>query len=187
MRKLAFLLVIVLVAAAAGDLWLRAYASDRIAGRLASSLALEAEPEVEIGGFPFLLAALRGRFDSISIGGVGLERDGVELRSVELRLRSVRVEVTDALTNLDRVRIGSGRGAAVLPRDEIVGRLEAAGVPADALPMEGEIPLEGASLSFGPHNFPLPVITDEMVWERAVVTNGDVHLSFRLGRTRLDL
>ena len=189
MRKLLILLVVLLVAAAAGDLWLRNYASDRIAARLASSLELEEEPEVEIGGFPFLLGALRGRFESISISGTSLTRDGIELQEVELTLENVRVAVTDALTNLDKVRVGSGRGGAVLTRDELVGELQGAGAPIDpaTLPTDGEIPLEGASLVLGPHNFPLPVITDEMVWERARVEDGDVHLSFRLGRTRLDL
>jgi hypothetical protein len=188
-RKLLIVVVILLVAAAAGDLWLRNYASDRIASRLATSLELEEEPEVAIGGFPFLLGALRGRFESISISGTKLTRDGIELQEVELTLRDVRLAVTDALTNLDKVRVGSGTGAAVLTRDELMGELEGAGVPVDAvaLPQNGEIPLQGASLVLGPHNFPLPVVTDEMVWERARVRGGDVHLSFRLGRTRLDL
>ena len=189
MRKLLILLIVVLVAAAAGDLWLRNYASDRIAARLATSLELNEEPEVEIGGFPFLLGALRGRFESISISGASLTREGIELEEVGLTLKNVRVAVTDALTNLDKVRVGSGHGEAVLTEDELVGELQGAGAPIDpaTLPDDGEIPLEGASLVLGPHNFPLPVVTDEMVWERAVVRDGDVHLSFRLGRTRLDL
>ncbi len=189
MRKLLIALVILLVAAAAGDLWLRNYASDRIAARLATSLELDEEPEVEIGGFPFLLGALRGRFESITISGAGLMRDGIELQEVELTLRDVRVAVTDALTHLDKVRIGGGNGAAVLTRDELEGELEGGGVPFDAaaLPQDGDIPVEGASLVLGPHHFPLPVVTDEMVWERARVRDGDIHLSFRLGRTRLDL
>jgi hypothetical protein len=188
-RKLLVLLVLLVVAAAAGDLWLRNFASDRIAARLATSLDLDSEPEVDIGGFPFLLGALRGRFESISISGVGLTRDGVELREVELTLENVRVAVTDALTNLDKVRVGGGRGAALLSREEIESELEAAGIPAGEapLPTEGELSLEGASLVLGPHNLPLPLVTDEMVWERARIVDGDVELSFRLGRTRLDL
>lgn len=186
-RKLLIVVIALLIAAAAGDLWLRNYASDRIAARLATSLDLETEPDVEVGGFPFLLAALRGRFDSISISGAGLSRDGIELQEVELHLDDVRVAVADALTHLDKVRIGRGRGAAVLTREEIERRLAEAGIDAALLPAEGEIPLEGASLVLGPHNLPLPVVTDEMVWERARLRDGDVHLSFRLGRTRLDL
>lgn len=91
--------------------------SKRLAAEIQTSQGLSVRPRVDIGGFPFLTQVLRGRYDDVRVvAGSPITVRGVEIDRVALRLRGVRLPLSDVLR--DRVAdlpVASTRGTAVVP------------------------------------------------------------------------
>ena len=107
--KLLIGLVLLLLLLVGVDRVAEEVAEDRIAQQLTADLA--SEPTVEVGGFPFLTQALRGRYGSIQVSG-DTTQQGVRVAGFDADLEGARVPLRDAL---------GGRVAAV-PVDRLDGR-----------------------------------------------------------------
>lgn len=108
--------------------------ADRVAehvaeGVLADQLAdqLGARPSVEIGGFPFVTQALRGRYDDLRLHADRVDRAGLVLRDVTADLSGARVPLSEALTGsvravpVARVSAGGVVAYADLPAADLHG------------------------------------------------------------------
>ncbi len=93
MRKLLLIVPLLLVGLYVGaDLGLKSLAEARVAQELKSSLGLQADPKVSLGGFPFLPKFFSGRFASVTITnakGTGTDQH-VPFSRGDLTLRDVR-------------------------------------------------------------------------------------------------
>jgi hypothetical protein len=102
-----------------------ALAGDRVAESLVESAVqtrLSAEgferPSVEMGGFPFLTQAVRGRYGEVRVRAAAAEVG-------EGRVRGVRAVLRDVRTGGDGVRIGSGTARATVPYAQVRRALDA--------------------------------------------------------------
>lgn len=121
------LIVLLLLAGAllALDRGLNAYAERRVTSELQSSLALDAPPEVEIRGFPFLTQAVRNHFARVDLtaSGVSGSRSPGE---PPLEIRMLQAELYDVRTADGYRRITAGRldGRATLAYDSLASYSE---------------------------------------------------------------
>ena len=113
MKKLVIALVVLLVLLVGADRVAEQVAEGRIAQQLAAELA--ARPTVEIGGFPFLTQALRGRYQDIAVSGDSASRQGVRVTDFRAHLEGVRVPLSDALAGrVGAVPVDQVRGTALV-------------------------------------------------------------------------
>lgn len=94
MRKLLAVLLGIVLAVVADRLAVRAV-QDAVATRVQAAGALPTAPSVEVGGFPFLTQALRGRYDDVVVrasdvpaGTLTVEQFSAQLRGVQVPLRA---------------------------------------------------------------------------------------------------
>jgi len=121
-RRLLVALAAVLVVLVLLDRLAAAVTERALAGRLQTVEHLSSRPSVTIGGFPFLTQLLAGRYRQIDLRARPLERDGVRISSVTVRLSGVSVRLTDALAGrVQRVPIRHGAGTADLSYRDLTG------------------------------------------------------------------
>ena len=206
MRTFVVTLVILLGLAVAGDFVARNAAENQVAARAASSLELEDEPDVTIGGFPFLLNFARGTLPTVELAAEGVARRGITLREVVLTLENVRFD-WEALSNgSGSVRIGGGTGRALLTEDDFNALLREQGVPAEVRVSDGavvaivegaeapaEVTLEGDSLLLSvpevgaAYEIALPQIGSRMGYRSARLVERGLELRVGLRAGRLEL
>lgn len=153
--------VVLLGLAATADLVARGIAERRIAERAASSLDLDDEPDVTIGGWPFVLAVLNGTIPEIEVESAHVTRRDVSLDKVSLRLLDVEFDVASLGADGGRVKIGGGEGEATMTDDSLTSLLQSEGAPvevrfegsrvlvrAEGVPGEarGDVSLDGGDL-----------------------------------------
>ncbi len=189
MRRLGAIAV-ALIAFLIVDSVARVYVGNQIGDSLAAALSLEGEPDVMIGGFPFLWSAVTGELDNVSISVEELSRGDVALQDVSVTLSGVEASpLAGALGRLQRVAIRSGRGRAevrLAQLEELLGRSGRL-VGNLSLAELGMPNVDGSTLSLGPLDLRLPVIAEGMTYESAELIDGRVHLRFKLPRTKLRL
>lgn len=125
----AFLVVLVVLA-------LAGVGGDRLAQRLATDEAeqrLVAEgfqdPQVDVGGFPFLTQLLSREFDTVDVGSTSVQRDGLRARG--LTATATRVSAPSG----GQVSVGRLTGEATVTYDEVLRRL---GLPGLRLARAGD-------------------------------------------------
>lgn len=168
---LATLLVLLLLAVAV-DVGLRLVAERWLEDRLQETLTLRARPDLDIGGFPFLVQFARSEIEEVDLTLRDLRVGGLHLDEVTIGLRNVLFDRSDVLAGRPgsvRVRRGAAsveideptlnevlrdRGVPVTlellgPRVRATSRIEvgAGRVTATA---EGAVDLEGSALVFEP-------------------------------------
>jgi hypothetical protein len=186
-KKLIILAVVVIVGAVIADSALRSYASNQVAGKLQSALDLTKEPEVSIGGFPFLVEALSGRLESMSISARGLEKDGVTLSDVDVTLSNVRISLSGLISGKSRkARIGSMRGTASLRTEDLAAALGEPGFDVSAFD-PGIVSIDGTTLSIGPTTLELPSIVEGVEYTEAELDGDLIRLSFASRRTSIEI
>lgn len=171
-RAILVTILVLLLLAVAVDLGLRFLAERWLEDRVQETLALEARPDLDIGGFPFLLQFARGEIEEVDLTLRDLRVQPLHLDEVTIRLRNVVFDRADVLAGRPgsvRVR----RGAATVeideptlnevlrdqsvpvtvellgPRVRATSRIEVEGQEATAT-TEGTLELDGATLVFEP-------------------------------------
>lgn len=123
MKRLAITLLVLLVLLLAAD-----RAGAEIAGRAVAAQAqvaagLAAEPEVTIGGFPFLTQALGGRYDRVEVRAEAVTTADLTLRRLDATLSGVRVPLSAALSgSVDSVPVDRVAARALVGFDELSRR-----------------------------------------------------------------
>ncbi len=98
MRKLVVSLVVLVVLLVAVDFGLRFFATQRIGSAVAATFGLAAAPDVSISGFPFVLQAINGEYDTISIRLPDVQLGAVRGVSATADLIGVKIPLADALS-----------------------------------------------------------------------------------------
>ena len=158
---------------------------------LETSLDLPEEPDVSIGGFPFLLDLGDGRLESVTVRLRELDRTGIKVERLRVVLEDISFSISDAVAGeLDRVRVERGHGSATLSGSILEGLLSgisSRGVPVPEISID-DLPgleVEGTTLVVGPARVELPVLMEEMRYSSARISEGEVILDFRIDRTSL--
>ena len=187
MKKILILAVLVIVGGVIADSALRSYASNKVAGELQSALDLTKEPEVSIGGFPFLIEALSGRMESVSISAQGLEKDDVTLSDIDVTLSKVRISLSGLISGKSKkVRIGSALGTASLKTEDLATALGEPGFNISAFD-PGIVSIDGTTLSIGPTTVELPSIVDGIEYTDAELDGNLIRLTFESKKTSIEL
>ena len=97
MRALLVVLVVLLGLAAVADRVAVGVAEDRVAETIAERGELSGTPEVSIEGWPFLTQAVGGEYQDVRIRLTAEDLDQPEGTSADVRLRGVRLPLSDVL------------------------------------------------------------------------------------------
>jgi len=180
-KRLIVFLVVLAVLFFAADFFLRMTAERAAARLIADRVSLQAEPEVDFGGFPFLFSAVRGHFDRITIDvasaredeikvdDIHLTLEGVELRPLEvlggegsLRARSLRGRGVISEATLNRTIAGEGPDVEIEVEDgRILVTSGDLSVPANALVARNRLVFSAGEV-LGPLEAPLPTLLPDV-------------------------
>lgn len=109
------------------DLGARSVAEDRIESRLASSFEGERGLEIEVGGTFFVPQVLSGEFESITASADSIRRDGLALRDVEIRFRTVEVSLSNLMDGKGALSVAGGSGSGSITERSLNAGLRRAG------------------------------------------------------------
>lgn len=214
MKKLAILLLILVVLAVVADSWVRGVAERRLATELQSSFDSGEDVEVSLGGFPFVIRAVSGHLPEAEIRSPKLVREGIRFTDVTLAFKDLRFSLGKLLDgNIRSISIGSGEGSVALDEAALskaiarTGRgvdieIVESGVRITSGPVSGVVPLtiseEGLVLPIEQLGvlavnqlgrqivIPLPKVVGDLTYESVEVVNHHVELSFTLDDVRLN-
>ncbi|HWG92909.1 MAG TPA: DUF2993 domain-containing protein [Mycobacteriales bacterium] len=96
--RLLVLLVVLGVVAVVADRWAARAVERAVATHLATAGGLDAPPEVEVRGTPFLTQAVRGRYDDVVVRAEGVQAGELRVRQFVAQLRGVQVPLGEALS-----------------------------------------------------------------------------------------
>ncbi|WP_234440400.1 DUF2993 domain-containing protein [Streptomyces rimosus] len=178
--KTAKLLVAVLVCVAflaLSDRFAVLYAQHAAAEKLKESLHLNAAPEVDIKGFPFLTQVVGKRLEQVDVTVPDLAADRVSLAKVEASAKDVRLD-GDLPTSLTGATVGSMQGTVLLSFDDMNRELGASQVKFSELGPNsvravGQLPIAGHEL--------------RVQAEAHIRQAGDRGISTDIGKMRLDI
>lgn len=156
-------LVILAVLFIGGDIFLKNVTETRAEKQVENLLDLRTTPEVELGGWPFIVRALSGSFPTVELSVTDTRLRGVELEDVQISLTDVGFSLGELLGgSQEAVKFGGGEGSAVMTSEGMTQALRRQGTPAKIslnedgsvtirdprLPQEvtGEMTLEGRSI-----------------------------------------
>lgn len=112
------------------DTFAKRTAEGRVAARLKSELRLRSEPEVSLGGSPFLPSLLRGEISEVHLSASDVDFGRpVTVSEVELEMRRVRFSLADIVDERGGVRLQGGDGTATLTEDDVNATLGHEGAP----------------------------------------------------------
>ncbi|BDM72942.1 hypothetical protein HEK616_64290 [Streptomyces nigrescens] len=153
------------------------YAQNKTAEKLKSALHLNATPEVDIQGFPFLTQVLDKRVDQVKVTIPDLAADRVSLAKFEATARDVRLD-GDLPSSIKGATIGSMHGDVLLAFDDMnrelgSSQVKFSGMGHDSVRAVGQLPIAGQELR----------VRAEARIRRA----GDRGVSTDISRMRLDI
>ncbi|MEU2788751.1 DUF2993 domain-containing protein [Streptomyces sp. NPDC007100] len=143
--------VVVLVAfLALSDRFAVLYAQNKAEEKLKESLHLNANPEVDIKGFPFLTQVLGKRLEQVDVTVPDLAADRVSLAKVEASAKDIRLD-GDLPDSIKGATVGSMRGTVLLSFDDMNRELGASQVKfselgPDSVQAVGRLPIAGHEL-----------------------------------------
>lgn len=118
MKWLIGLFLVLALLVAVGDRVGEGVAEDALADQLTEELG--SRPEVEIGGFPFLTQAVRGRYDEIRASAPRVQQGAIALADVRSVLRGVQVPLSDAVGgSVDRVPVEELTASGLVSYDDL--------------------------------------------------------------------
>lgn len=203
MRKALVALVLLLLVAAAADVFARRAAEERVAGRLQRTFDLASEPEVSVREMPFLVALLRGEISSIVMKGHRVGSEDVILDDVKVEMDDVRFSLSDVVDGSGRVTSRGGSGSASITQVSLNKALGNAGAPftlsleaggatanSEAGAAQGDVALEGDALSLKARGAPavvldLPSLGGRVAYESLSLEAGRVTLAFTVDGLQL--
>lgn len=117
-RLLGLLLLVALLAVL--DRGAAAYAERALATELQSSGGLVQRPQIDVGGFPFLTQAVRGRYDRIEVAATDVPAGERTLTRLDAVLTGVRVPLGDVVSGVvDEVPVDAVDARVVLSYAEL--------------------------------------------------------------------
>ncbi|MGW7024763.1 DUF2993 domain-containing protein [Streptomyces decoyicus] len=153
------------------------YAQNKAAEKVKDALHLNATPEVDIAGFPFLTQVMGKHVDQVKVTIPDLAADRVSLAKFEATANDVRID-GDLPTSIKGATIGTMHGSVLLAFDDMNRELGASQVKfsemgPNAVRAVGQLPIAGHELR----------VRAEARIQRA----GDRGISTDISRMRLDI
>ena len=122
------------------DALARNVAEGRAASYLQSEIGLEEEPEVSLGGTPFLFQAIGGSIPNVQVNADELVAKGLELHDVAITFDSVEVSLGSLLSgDAEKITTAGGDGTAHLKAAALSRYLKQQGAPAEIVIVRGAI------------------------------------------------
>lgn len=148
MVALVVLLGLLVVADRAGA----AYAARVVAEEVQRAAGLDARPDVDVGGFPFLTQAVAGRYERIDVRATDVPADDLVIAVLEASLDGVRAPLSDVLSqSLAEVPVDRVTARALLSYDVLAERYGTEGLviepDGDRLRITGELSIADQTLS----------------------------------------
>ncbi|MEV0844954.1 LmeA family phospholipid-binding protein [Streptomyces sp. NPDC049954] len=112
---------------ALGDRWAVLFAEHEAAEKIKDAMHLEATPEVDIGGFPFVTQLARKRLDSVTVTVPDVAADRVSLAKVSATAENIRIDA-DLPSTFRSVDVGRVHGEVLLSFDDLNRELGASQV-----------------------------------------------------------
>lgn len=203
MKTLLVTIAVLVALVVSGDFFVKNVAENRAETQIQQTLGLEEAPQVDFGGFPFVLNALTGTFGDVEVFADQLTVEGVRLDRVDVLMRDVEISLGKLLGgDSESVRTGGGEGEASMSEADLRKALRKQGVDAriqlnddgsvtiddPRLPMSvsGEMALEGRQIVITSSEAPaeysvtLPKLIDGLVYEELTVESSILKVSFSL-------
>lgn len=202
-----FLIFVVIIAGllVVGDFMLRDRA-ERAAGDLIDQqIAQEIDPEVDLGGFPFLRSVLTGTFDRITITIPEINEGPLLVEDVVLTLRDIQLEPLEVLAGRGDLRAASLRGGGgiseatlneivrsqvpgltvAIQRNRVTLSRDGVTFAATAVVAGGRLLMQASELGIDPIEVALPTLLQDIRFSSLRVTPGELVLQVEGGPLRI--
>lgn len=197
------------VLAVGADYGFRLVMEERVARSAQESLALPAEPDVDLRAFPFTLAFLREHLDEVGIAVDDVAVEGLRMERVDLDFRDVSFEREVFVGSGGTISAAAGRGEVTVTDGALTALLEERGIPLAVeftgpgievrqptlgLSVSGRLRVEGSGLVFSPDALPelgfeveIPEVVPGMAYDGITVEEGVATARASLTGTRIDI
>lgn len=125
MKRFLTVVVVFAVLVVIGDFFLRNLAENAAAELIDEQIPQRVDPEVDLGGFPFMVSVLTGRFDEVTVTVPEAEQNGLVVEDISLTFRDARLEPLEVLAGRGDLRAGSLRGRGVITEEALTDVLRA--------------------------------------------------------------
>lgn len=123
MKGFAVTLLVLLGLLLVADRASAALAARAIAEQVQSGTRVTTEPEVDVGGFPFLTQALAGRYEQVQVRVRDVPAGELRLSRLDATLTGVQVPLSEAVSGrVQRVPVERVRARALVPYAELARR-----------------------------------------------------------------
>ena len=151
MRALLILIVVLMIALIVGDRVGVVMAQNEIGRQIAAEYDLAHQPEVEIGGFPFLTQAVNGTYHDIDIRIGDWSGYDISVHNLDVALADVSAPLTDVLNNRSSNLVAAKATATVVvPYDVVLGfapsQVDSISDSPDGLRVTGRFSVAGISV-----------------------------------------
>ena len=120
MRKLLVALVVLAGLLLLADRGLAAVAQRTVASEVQLAAGLTAEPDVDLGGFPFLTEAVRGRYDRVEVSSTRVPAGSLVLDRLDAVLLGAQVPLGEAISgSVTRVPVEQVTARALVGYDQL--------------------------------------------------------------------
>ena len=120
MKKLLVALVVLTGLLLVADRGLAAVAQRTVAAQVQLAAGLTAEPDVDLGGFPFLTQAVRGRYDRVEVSSTRVPAGALVLDRLDAVLLGAQVPIGEALSgSVTRVPVEQVTARALVGYDQL--------------------------------------------------------------------
>ena len=204
MKRAVVVVVVLLCLLFVADLLLRAAAENAAATFIDKRIAEKVEPEVGLGGFPFLASLLSGSFDEVTVAVPQATKGLLVAEDIRLTFVDVKLEALEVLAGRGDLRAESLTGRAVISEqtvnqivnaqapelsvtiedDKVVVSRGEVSVPATAVVVSNTLHMS-ANEVIEPIEVPLPDLIPEIKFTSLEAREGRLVLGIRAARIRL--
>lgn len=128
-RRIVVTLLVLGAVGMGADFGSRAIVENRLASSIQVSLGLPERPEIDLGGFPFLLQVARGRLEGLSLELRDVDAEGLLLDRVTLSLEGLVFDRAALIRGSGSVAADGGIAEAVVTQDALSRYLQDHGTP----------------------------------------------------------
>src|SRR5262249_28624202 len=120
LRRTIIALIVLIGLLVVADFTAAAIAEHEVAKRAKAQFNLADDPSVRIGGFSFLLQAICGQYDHISVDGTGVPVKDLHDVAVHIDLNGVQASLGDLLAgNTNGIRVSEAKGRVTVKASDV--------------------------------------------------------------------
>ena len=188
----------------AADFLLRNAAENAAADLIDEQIPHRVDPEVGLGGFPFLLSVLSGHFDEVTISVPEAAEGSLVVEDIRLTLRDVDLEALEVLGGRGNLTAREMRGRGFISEGTVNDVVRGQGADVDVAIEDGRVSVSANGVTsaatavvagnrllikagevLGPIEIPLPVLLPEIQFSTLTATPGRLVLGVVGSRVRI--